>query len=360
MSYQIVPKTKKKLHRKKRNSIKLWNQFNNEINKTNNEINKTTNIECVFSKDNTDLCQNCSCILVYNEDGFLVCTNKNCGLIINTLDRGAEWRYYGADDNSSSDPTRCGMPINPLLQESSFGCKIIVNGKSNYEMRKIRRYTEWQSMPYHEKALYDEISRISSVAGNAGIPKLIIDDAMRYHKKISEQKTFRGLNRDGIIAASIYIACRINDNPRTAKEIANIFNLDSSSATKGCKNAVSIINTLENGFENDEKTLFCKTQPVAFIERFCSPLHINSELTKLCQFIAIRIEKNNLIPENTPHSIAAGIVYFISQLCNLNISKKDIHTITNISEVTINKCYKKLELHQTNLIPSSIYDKYIK
>ena len=36
----------------------------------------------------------------------------------------------------------------------------------------------------------------------------------------------------------------------------------------------------------------------------------------------MRIEKNNLIPENTPHSIAAGIIYFISDICNLNINKK--------------------------------------
>ena len=182
---------------------------------------------------------------------------------------------------------------------------------------------------------------------------------MRYHKKISEQKTFRGFNRDGIIAASIYISCRINNNPRTAKEIATIFNLDNSSATKGCKNAVSIINTLEGDVENNDKTLFCKTKPSAVIERFCSPLNINTELTKLCQFIAVKIEKNNIIPENTPHSIAAGIIYFISQLCNLNISKKDVNNITGISEVTINKCYKKLESHQKQLIPVSIYEKYI-
>ena len=68
---------------------------------------------------------------------------------------------------------------------------------------------------------------------------------------------------------------------------------------------------------------------------------------------------NNLIPENTPNSIAAGIIYFISQLCNLNISKKDVNTVTSISEVTINKCFKKLEQIQTTLIPKSIYDKYV-
>ena len=60
------------------------------------------------------------------------------------------------------------------------------------------------------------------------IPKIIIDDALRYYTSISQAKTFRGLNRDGILAASIYIACSINKHPRTAKEIAQIFSLDNT------------------------------------------------------------------------------------------------------------------------------------
>jgi transcription initiation factor TFIIB len=293
------------------------------------------------------------------DEGFLTCTNTKCGVIYkDMLEQGAEWRYYGADDTQSSDPTRCGMPINPLLHESSFGCKVICGGKTSYEMRKIRRYTEWQGMPYREKSQYDEFQKITILANQSGIPKLIVDDAMRYHKRISEAKTFRGLNRDGIIAASIYVAARINNYPRTAKEIATIFHLDNTAATKGCKNAISIINELEHEMENSDKTNLCQTTPIAFIDRYCSKLNINSELTKLCKFVAVRIQKNNLIPENTPHSIAGGIVYFVSQICNVNISKKAVSNISEISEVTINKCYKKLSSMTEQLIPKSILEKY--
>ena len=246
------------------------------------------------------------------------------------------------------------------LKESSYACKILSNYNSSYQMKRIKRYTDWQSMPYKEKSQYDEFQKIIAMANQSGIPKIIIDDAIRYHKKISEERTFRGLNRDGIISASIYISCRINNNPRTAKEIATIFNLDNTSATKGCKNAVSIINQLETDMENNEKTQFCKTKPISFIERYCSRLQINNDLTKLCQFIALCIEKKNLIPENTPHSIAAGIIYFITQTFHLNISKKDIHIISEISEVTINKCYKKLDNMKNELIPKKIMDKYNK
>jgi transcription initiation factor TFIIB len=343
--------------RKKKNINKkeLWSIFDSEINNSNN------NLECIYRECGTrEFCDYCESNLAFSDEGFLTCTNKTCGIIYKDIvDHSAEWRYYGADDNQNSDPTRCGMPINPLLEESSYGCRVLCNGGMSYEMRKIRRYTEWQSMPYKEKSQYDDFQLITIMAHNSGIPKMIIDDAIRYHKKISEfELTFRGDNRDGILAASIYISCRINNFPRTAKEIANIFHLDVTSATKGCKNALSIINNIEKDMDNREKTNFGKTKPEAFIERFCSKLNINNELTKLCHFISMKIEKSNLMSENTPHSIAAGIVYFISQFCNLNISKHDVKNISEISEVTINKCFKKLENMKDILIPDVILKKY--
>jgi transcription initiation factor TFIIB len=112
--------------------------------------------------------------------------------------------------------------------------------------------------------------------------------------------------------------------------------------------------------DNKEKTNFGKTKPEAFIERYCSKLNVNNELTKLCQFISMKIEKMDVMPENTPPSIAAGVVYFIAQLCRLNISKKDVKNVSETSEVTINKCYKKLEkiAKDENIIPAAILKKY--
>ncbi|MBA42376.1 MAG: hypothetical protein CMF62_00015 [Magnetococcales bacterium] len=344
-----------KKNKVKKNHSDLWNKFNEDIF-------QDKPVELVY--DNTsqqrEICDTCNSEVKTGDEGYLQCTNVKCGILYkDRLDQTAEWRYYGANDNQNSDPTRCGMPINPLLKESSYGCKLMCSNRSSYEMKKIRRYTEWQSMPYKEKSQYNEFERIKTMANNSGIPKYIIDDALYYHKKISEEKTFRALNRDGIIAASIYLSCRINNFPRTAKEIAAIFNLDNTSATKGCKNAITILNKLEKNVVGNEKTVLCETRPISFIERYCSKLNINIELTKLCKFISICIEKKNLIPENTPHSVAAGIIYFVCQICNLNISKGDVKNVSEISEVTINKCFKKLEKMKDNIIPAKILQKYV-
>ena len=131
---------------------------------------------------------------------------------------------------------------------------------------------------------------------------------------------FRGLNRDGIKAASIYISCRLNGCPRIAHEIADIFKLDKTSATNGCSMAVNILNNIERDVLPSEQTELGITLPISFIERYCSKLNISSELTSVCKFVAKKVQDQNLI-DNIPHAVAAGIIYFVSYNCNLNISK---------------------------------------
>jgi transcription initiation factor TFIIB len=360
-------KTTNKTQKKKKNisstsKSKLWDIFDLDKKEIHGTC-VTDNMECLYSsscdvKNEKNNCMLCDSHLVIMEDGFPTCTNPSCCVMYkDVLDYSPEWRFYGAEDKNSSDPTRCGNPINPLLVESSFGCKVLCNNHSSYEMKKIRKWTEWQSMPHKEKSLYDEFQFITTMAQNAGIPRIFIDDAMVLHKDISEQKMFRGMNRDGIKAASIYIYCRLNGCPRTAHEIADIFKLDKTSATNGCSMAVNILHNIERNMDPSQKTDLCVTLPSSFIDRYCSRMNFNQEMTMLAKFVTNKIEKNNIITDNIPHAIAAGVVYFVSQIYSANVNKIDIKNVSGVSEVTINKCFKKLEGMKESLIPKCILEK---
>tara|TARA_A200000113_G_scaffold204927_1_gene200896 strand:- start:1336 stop:2397 length:1062 start_codon:yes stop_codon:yes gene_type:complete len=345
----------KKLRSGRRVTKALWDQFEEVVKGDGNN----QPLECVYRQvGERESCELCESSLAFTEEGFLCCTNHKCGVVYNDiLDHGAEWRRYGGAEGGGPDPARVGLPINPLLKESSYGCRVVCPPNCSYEMRKVSRYTNWQAMPYQEKSQYDEFTRITAMAQQAGLPKLLIDDALRHHKRVSQHQTFRGSNRDGIIAASVYIACRANGYPRTAREIADIFKLDCGSATRGCKNAVAIINGLEEDAHDNDRTSFARTTSLSFIDRYCSKLSITPELTKLCKFVAMRLDKNNWIPENTPHAKAAGIVYFVAQVCGTGITKLDVHRISGISEVTINKCFKKMTQMEDKLIPTAFRNK---
>jgi transcription initiation factor TFIIB len=307
-----------------------------------------------------ETCEKCGNNLAFSDEGFLTCTNNTCGILCrDVLEMGPEWKFYGNDGKTTVDPTRCGMPLNPLLEQSSFSCKIVCSGRTSYEMHKIKKYAMWNAMPHGEKTLYNEFQIISSMARDNGISKMLIDCAIEKYKEMFDHSSYRGDNKDGLIAASIFIACKIHDCHRTPKEIAKMFNLDLGSSTKGCKNAQNIIIEIEKGLPEDEKTHFCKPTPSSFIERYCSKLLISDELTKLCYFVSIQIESENSVGEKAPHSLASGIIYFICKLAGLCISKKQISEITGISQVTVGKCCKRVEeLDVERLVPEVMRKKY--
>jgi hypothetical protein len=58
--------------------------------------------------------------------------------------------------------------------------------------------------------------------------------------------------------------------------------------------------------------------------------------------------------------VAVGIVYFISYHCNFGHNKLAIkHALdSEVSEVTMGKCFNKLNVHLDKLMPSQLISKY--
>jgi transcription initiation factor TFIIB len=296
--------------------------------------------------EDVGICKFCDAKSVVLEEGNYFC--KSCCNITNRfIDSHAEWRYYGADDNKGGDPSRCGMPVNELLPESSLGSLISNRGNESYEMRMIRKYHMWNSMSYKERSLYNIFDNITQNASNNDISTSIIEEAKMFYKKISESKITRGDNRNGLIASSIYMSCKSNKVPRSTKEIAKIFNIKLTTMTKGCKKFKDIV-----------KMNVESTKPDDFIARFASKLNLNHETRTLCLHVIEKADELGAVSENTPPSIAASAIYLAIVVLNLNITKKDLATACGISQVTLTKCYKKMYEKRGQILPKEVILKY--
>tara|TARA_B110000495_G_C23030637_1_gene613714 strand:- start:1786 stop:2754 length:969 start_codon:yes stop_codon:yes gene_type:complete len=273
-----------------------------------------------------------------NDNGQIIC--KICSNIISNITVNPEWRYYGSKDSKSNDPTRCGMPINTLLPESSVGSTVSFNS-NNKTMNQIRKYQQWNGMPYKERSLYKVFLEIQNNCSRNNIPNIIINEAKSLYTIVAETKISRGSNREGIIAACVYFACKECGVPRSSKETAEIFDINTTTMTKGIKKCQEII--FMNKLNKKRLTQSKSIKPDDFIERFSNKLNISEENTKVIIEICKISNDNNIISENTPPSIASGCIFFYIKKNNLNISKKNISDICKISEVTINKCCKRLE-----------------
>jgi len=280
------------------------------------------------------------------DDGITIC--KICSSEITNIVDNPEWRYYGFNDSKSRDPTRCGMPANMLLPKSSLGTSIAY-GKRDETSQKINMLQQWNSMPYAERSLYKVFDHIQRTCKTNDLPEKICMTAKSLYSIIAKTKISRGNNRKGIIAACVYHACKECDVPRSINELAHMFSIESKIMTKGCKNYTEIIrmSTIEKKriFQITEVNLY------DFIDRFSSKLALSENERKIIHKVALICETEKIISDNTPPSMASGCIYLYCKIKNNKITKKDISDICKISEVTINKCFKKLESNKI------IYDK---
>ena len=188
--------------------------------------------------------------------------------------------------------------------------------------------------------MYKVYTELSNICKKNDIPEIIITESKSLYKLVCETKISRGNNRKGIIAACVYFACKNCNVGRSSKEIATMFNIKNSIFTKGCKNFQNVLQLSKdkNRVDNSESI-----SSIDFIDRFCNNLNMETTDIKKIKTLSQNIEKSNIINDIRPDSFAAGCILYYCIINDINCNKIDISNCSKISEVTINKCYKKIE-----------------
>lgn len=340
-----------------------FDNFNNSNNLNNEQVNdlpestnKTNNLNTEDSADRCPKCKTMNCIVEDTIHSIAVCTK--CGQVIRNLtDRHPEWRQFEDDNKNES---RCSAPINPLLPQSSVGTTIACSFRS-----KIGMIHSWGQMPYKERSLNNVFKIIQSKCALGSIIKCIEDDAKIMYKTISECKhidgknkgkyiIIRGKNRQSLIAACVFHACKRGGKTRSPKEIADLFGLKYTEITKGCKNFAKLVKLRKFDIQ------IGSSQPEHFVIRFCNELKIKKEFIAQALQIAKNIRKLNIASVHTPFSIAATSILLMAEHNNLpNINKSKLHSKFKVSEVTIEKTYEKIQHFGQVLLSDESTDKLV-
>ena len=106
----------------------------------------------IINENDEEKCINCNQYSDFKiEDGYKWCSEcgENNGIYI---DVSPEWRYYGSEDSKSSDPTRCGLPVNNLLYNMCCGTMISSRGNSP-EVKSLRTIHKYITSNYNDRAI---------------------------------------------------------------------------------------------------------------------------------------------------------------------------------------------------------------
>jgi transcription initiation factor TFIIB len=253
----------------------------------------------------------------------------------------AEWRSFKKE--GGSDPTRTGAPSSLAIHDR--GLATIINpfnkdasGKplSSSMKSTIERLRTWDSRSQvHNTAdrnLREALSELSKLKDKIKISPNIMEKAAYIYRKGLEKKLVRGRSISGMIAASLYAACREAETPRTLNDIASAANVKR-------KDIARCYRLLYR--ELDLK------MPVVDSIQCIARISNNLELSEKTKRFAIKVlqkaQENEESAGKSPMGLAATALYLACTQTGVQITQRDLAEAAGVTEVTIRNRYKGLK-----------------
>ncbi|HME53182.1 MAG TPA: transcription initiation factor IIB [Candidatus Lokiarchaeia archaeon] len=291
-----------------------------------------------------ETCKNCGAIAFVVDDvrGEKACSG--CGLVIKSriVDPGPEWRAFDADQINKR--TRAGPP--PTFTVHDKGLSTIIDFRdrdvfgrklSPYNKILIYRLRRWQRRARcsdtTERTLIFALSELDRMASALSLPKHSRETASKLYRTALKKHLIRGRSIEGIVAASIYVSCRLHKIPRALQEIADV-------ARVGKKDIGSCYRFLST-------RLALNTTPTSstdYIARFASGLRFSAKCQSTACHILQIASKKGLTSGRGPGGIAAAALYLAGVLENERRTQREIAKIARVTEVTVRNRLKELIL----------------
>lgn len=266
-------------------------------------------------------------------DGMPTCTS--CGRQDKIfIDDSAEWKSGISSDGQVTDGSRCANPTAPPeLFSHSWGksCIIATGRGSTYSTRRMAKINFHLSMSNHrDRALFHAYREIDETCPS--LPENIRHDSKTLYKKFNELKLTRGSVRTGIKANCVLFACRMNKYPRSAKEIADMFQISAKDISRTTQLFKEI---LCGGVPASSKSREDVTRPVDLVHRLMNALACSPEDRQEAQKYVRRIQDYVDLMSKTPLAVAATGIYAV--LKDRGFSKAQVAQVCDVSIPTINK-----------------------
>lgn len=282
-------------------------------------------------------------------EGDMVC--GNCGLVLSDriVDVRSEWRTFSNDDHGNDDPSRVGDAGNPLLDSNQLDTIVAVGPPGSNLGRDLSRAQNNSASDKKEGALLSAFSRITHICEADSLPKTVQDAAKQAYRIVHDRPTLRSRSTLSVIAASIIVACRYSQVPRTFKEIAALTMVPPQEIGRTFKFMERVLQNTsarELGFGTQDRSATAyqasQTRAEDLIRRFCSRLDLSMATTRAAEYIAQRVRDEGTLAGRSPTSVAAAAIYMATALFDEQLPGTTIAEYTDVSDGTIRTSYRLL------------------
>jgi transcription initiation factor TFIIB len=284
-------------------------------------------------------CPECEGNLVKDDTkGEIVC--ENCGIVIDEdlIEEGPEWRSFNYDEEM--EKSRTGSPTTQSMHDKGLTTDISwkdkdakgqsISQEKKHTMKRLREaHKRSKTKDPKESNLRFALSEIDRLCSALDLPQKIIETASVIYRRALDEDLVRGRSIEGVVGASVYIACRKEGIPRSLSEIEKPSRVDETEIGRTYR---YILGELDFGLE--------PIDPASYIPRFCSEL----DLSPLVEQTAISIVENTreAASGKSPTGFAAAAIYLAGVLSGEEKpTQKELADVADVTEVTVRNRYQE-------------------
>ncbi len=274
------------------------------------------------------------------ETGEIVC--HDCGFVqsTDTMDRGPEWRVFTLQEMQNKP--RTGSPMKLTIHD--WGLSSSISGQDRdyagrrikpdqrsqfYRMRKWNRRTKLASS--NQRNLARALGLLTKFSNELNTPRSVTETAAQIYRQVLKKGATRGRTINNLVAASLYVGCRICDVSKSLRDIAEVADISKKEAARNYR-------YLHDLLERDI--------PSISTGKIISKLVKNLDLSGGVEHVALEVlaaaTELKITSGKNPSGMAAASVYMSCCLLGEKVTQSMIASQARVTEVTIRNRYKEL------------------
>src|SRR5947209_13220107 len=266
-----------------------------------------------------------------------------CGFVINERieDSGPERRSFSKEEHEHR--TRTGGPSSLAIHDMGLATVIGYDNKdatgkplSTSMKSTMTRLRTWDSRSQvhesQERNFRQAFGELGRIKDKLALPDSVVEKTAYIYRKAQDKGLVRGRSIPGLVAASLYAACRDTETPRTLTDVANGINIKRKDVDRCYRLLLR---------ELDLKMPV--VDPIKCVARLASKAGLSEKTKRKALTILKDAAEIEISAGKDPMGLAAAALYLSCVMNGENKTQKDVAQAAGVTEVTIRNRYKGLK-----------------
>jgi transcription initiation factor TFIIB len=281
-------------------------------------------------------------VVTDHECGEVICSR--CGVVVDRLESSAvqEWRAYSVDDFYR----KCHIGGATSLARYNKGLLTTIGSSRDSKEKGLNfdriRVWDFRIQAANDRSLKQALPALEHLKESLGLPDTIIEKSAYFYRKAARINLIKGRTVSSVIAASVYLACRELETPRTLNEVSSASDVPRKKISRDYRLLVHTFDPKIPAIDH-----------IRCITRIANKVGLSEKTKRMAVKIMRQVIAMQVSAGKGPMGIAATVLYIACLQAGEIKTQKELSVAAGVTEVTIRNRYSELKKYLQDFAKSS-------